>query len=178
MTRSNIFYYNALSGYVLIALYTAFFLFIKRCDSCLSAPRFYSNINLMIYAFSIRLAISFLNYHFYFKYLVNEADVANAAFYIDYSNRVSPDIIELIETHVLGCHNFDKLIQVNDENERDVCCICMGNFNLDDSVKVLPCNDKHIFHKGCIEKWLTHNKACPTCRKEVNRKSVEKVKMF
>ena len=67
---------------------------------------------------------------------------------------------------------------LNEEKERDVCCICMNHFSINDFVKILPCNSKHVFHKTCIEKWLTHNKACPTCRKEVTKKTVEKLKMF
>lgn len=178
MTRSNIFYYNTVLGYILLSLYTSFFLLVRRSAPCEVSPKFYFNVNMLIWGFCFRLLVSFLNYHFYFKYDVNEADVANQTLYIDYHSRVSPDIIDMIETHCLNKENLDKLIELNDDNERDVCCICMNQFCISDQVKILPCNNKHVFHKTCIEKWLAHNKACPSCRKEVTKKTIEKLKMF
>ncbi len=178
MTRSNIFYYNTILSYTLLASYTIFFLFVRRSIPCLVSPKFYYNINVLIWGFCFRIILSFVNYHFYFKYDVNEADMTNSTLYVDYHNRVSPDIIEMIETHCITNENIDKLIEINEENERDVCCICMNAFCVDEYVKILPCNNKHVFHKTCIEKWLSHNKACPNCRKEITKKTVEKIKMF
>ena len=178
MTRSNIFFYNTCLGYFLLILYTAFFLLIKRQSHCEGFTKFYYNVNMLIWTFCLRILVTFLNYHFYFKYDVNEADLANESLYIDYQNRVSPDIIEKIESHLLDKENLNKLIEQNADNERDVCCICMSSFCINDMIKVLPCNKKHVFHKLCVEKWLSTNKACPTCRKEVTMKSVTKIKMF
>ena len=178
MTRSNIFYYNTILGYCLLTSYTLYFLLFKRQYPSETNSKLLDKINMLIWGFCFRLVVSFINYYFYFKYEVNEADQANASLYTDYQNRASPDIIEMIETHYLSGENINRLVKMNEDNERDVCCICMNIFCLNDYVKILPCNDKHIFHKSCIEKWLSHNKACPSCRKEVTKKTVEKLKMF
>ena len=178
MTRSNIYYYNTVFGYCLLSLFTLFFLLVRRPTSSEENSNFYNKINIILWGFCFRLVVSFVNYYFYFNHEMNEADIANNTLYIDYNNRVSPDILEKIETHCITSENLDKLIMLNEEKERDVCCICMNHFSINDFVKILPCNSKHVFHKTCIEKWLTHNKACPTCRKEVTKKTVEKLKMF
>ncbi|KAG9397348.1 E3 ubiquitin-protein ligase ZSWIM2 [Carpediemonas membranifera] len=42
------------------------------------------------------------------------------------------------------------------------CAICADEFKIGDSRRMLPC--QHIYHKGCIDKWLTKEKdVCPMC---------------
>jgi hypothetical protein len=50
------------------------------------------------------------------------------------------------------------------------CAICLMSINPGESIYQLPCSDKHIFHKGCLEKWASVKKTCPTCRKEIPTK--------
>lgn len=38
---------------------------------------------------------------------------------------------------------------------------------MNEEIAVLPCNIKHIFHSGCIAKWLHKNDVCPRCKSEV-----------
>jgi len=178
MTRSNVFFYNTVLGYSLLISYTAFFLLMKKSGSCDKAQHFYYNVNMLVWGFFLRLIISFINYYFHFKYGVNEADIANTELYTDYQNRVSPDVLNLIETHNLTKENIEDYLPLNEEKERDVCCICMNIFSLDEMIRILPCNRKHIFHKCCIDKWLGKNKACPTCRKEISKKSIQKQRIY
>ncbi|KAK1365044.1 RING-type E3 ubiquitin transferase [Heracleum sosnowskyi] len=43
------------------------------------------------------------------------------------------------------------------------CCICLGVFEEQDRVKVLPqCG--HCFHSHCVDKWLSTRASCPLCR--------------
>ncbi|XP_074323446.1 RING-H2 finger protein ATL66-like [Apium graveolens] len=43
------------------------------------------------------------------------------------------------------------------------CCICIGVFEEQDKVKVLPvCG--HCFHSECVDKWLSTQSSCPICR--------------
>jgi hypothetical protein len=179
MTRSYIFFYNTILGYMLLISYTFYFLCIRRSNVCEKAPQFYFIINWLVFGFFLRLIISFVNYFLHFKYGVNEADIANSELCVDYSNKVSPEVLNMIESVTLNDKNIQELISFNHEdNERDGCCICMLPFEVKETIKLMPCNKKHIFHKACIDKWLSHNKACPTCRKEINKKLIQKNKIY
>ena len=44
------------------------------------------------------------------------------------------------------------------------CTICLCDFEVGEKVRVLPCDDGHIFHASCIEQWFQTNSVCPVCR--------------
>ncbi len=44
------------------------------------------------------------------------------------------------------------------------CTICLCEFEVDEKVCGLPCDNGHIFHTKCIEQWLETNSVCPVCR--------------
>lgn len=179
LTRSNIFLFNTFLGYINLFLYSIFFLFVRKSNPCSKAPQFYFIINWLIFGFFLRLVISFINYFLHFKYGINEADIENTNFYKDYNNRVSKDVLELIEAVQLTEENIHEHINTNDdEEEKDFCCICMLHFDIGENIKLLPCNKKHIFHTACIDKWLSNNRNCPTCRKEINKKLFIKNKFY
>ncbi|KAL9244469.1 hypothetical protein vseg_018244 [Gypsophila vaccaria] len=52
-----------------------------------------------------------------------------------------------------------------DGQEHDECTICLSLLENDELVRELP-NCNHIFHVGCIDKWLTGQSTCPVCRTE------------
>eukprot|EP00173_Palmaria_palmata_P004042 Plantae.Rhodophyta-Palmaria_palmata.ctg472.p1 GENE.Plantae.Rhodophyta-Palmaria_palmata.ctg472~~Plantae.Rhodophyta-Palmaria_palmata.ctg472.p1 ORF type:complete len:386 (+),score=33.34 Plantae.Rhodophyta-Palmaria_palmata.ctg472:173-1159(+) len=43
------------------------------------------------------------------------------------------------------------------------CIICTEDLN-EDTVRMMPCNGKHVFHSQCIDEWLSAHATCPTCR--------------
>jgi len=57
--------------------------------------------------------------------------------------------------------------------DHDDCVICRGSFVKKDKVIVLPCNRKHYFHEGCVEKWLDISCLCPICRADLNKKIMD-----
>lgn len=178
MTRSYLFFFNTILGYALLACYSVFFLFVRKSNICESAPQFHFIVNWLVFAFFLRLIISFINYFLHFKYGVNEADIENTNFYKDFNNRLSKELLEMIETVQLTQENIKDVVTVYENNETDFCCICMLQFEVEDNVKVMPCNKKHVFHNNCIDKWLSHNKACPTCRTEISNKLLSKNKIY
>ena len=53
---------------------------------------------------------------------------------------------------------MDKNEITVDENEREICCICMIPLEIKDTIRVLLCNNKHIFQIIYKDKRLSHNK--------------------
>jgi hypothetical protein len=52
------------------------------------------------------------------------------------------------------------------------CSICIDSFTGTDH-RILEC--KHIFHTGCINKWLEHNSTCPICRRIIPRVPISQI---
>ncbi|KAL9664361.1 hypothetical protein QQ045_019761 [Rhodiola kirilowii] len=50
-------------------------------------------------------------------------------------------------------------VEIGDDEEDVDCAICLEGMQL---AKKLPC--KHVFHGGCVEKWLRIHGSCPVCR--------------
>ncbi|PIA32734.1 hypothetical protein AQUCO_04400141v1 [Aquilegia coerulea] len=52
------------------------------------------------------------------------------------------------------------------EEWKDVtsCSVCCQEFTTGEEIRKMPCFRAHIFHIGCIEKWLTVSHTCPQCR--------------
>jgi len=57
-----------------------------------------------------------------------------------------------------------KLTVKDDKSEG--CSICQDDFNVGDTVVLLPCD--HKFHEACITPWLVENNSCPICRKPLS----------
>ena len=53
-------------------------------------------------------------------------------------------------------------------NSGGTCAICMMDFSTSDSVIILRCNDKHMFHELCIKGWLNVKNTCPNCRHDLS----------
>lgn len=50
-------------------------------------------------------------------------------------------------------------------DEKEKCVICLGEFENDDDVTVLPC--EHVFCASCINQWLKVNRTCPSCKRSI-----------
>ncbi|CBZ52560.1 putative zinc finger (C3HC4 RING finger) protein [Neospora caninum Liverpool] len=47
------------------------------------------------------------------------------------------------------------------------CPICMVDLDDEDEVLIMPCDNRHFFHKACVEHWLETSQACPICRANI-----------
>jgi hypothetical protein len=45
------------------------------------------------------------------------------------------------------------------------CAVCRAEFEVGDALATLPC--AHFYHAACLAPWLTLNKACPCCKRDV-----------
>ena len=74
-------------------------------------------------------------------------------------NALTPfDTLVWLDMHHSYDDNLPELYSIT--NESCYCPICLETSEID-TVK-LPC--QHMFHKKCINEWLTKNKSCPCCR--------------
>lgn len=48
-------------------------------------------------------------------------------------------------------------------SEQSECSICLGDFQEEEKVKVLP-ECQHAYHCECVDKWLSEQSSCPLCR--------------
>jgi hypothetical protein len=66
-------------------------------------------------------------------------------------------------TNNTGLNNNDTPV---DNVEEDQCAVCIGEFDQDEDITLLPC--QHKFHTTCITPWLTERQSkCPLCKFDV-----------
>jgi hypothetical protein len=51
----------------------------------------------------------------------------------------------------------------------ETCIICMEAFKKQEKVKSLHCDERHVFHSKCLEKWLCEKLECPICKAPVSK---------
>ena len=51
---------------------------------------------------------------------------------------------------------YKKVTKKNINIINSTCAICLDNYKLNESFRVLP-KCKHVFHKKCIDKWFKHH---------------------
>ncbi|TNV77905.1 hypothetical protein FGO68_gene1903 [Halteria grandinella] len=61
----------------------------------------------------------------------------------------------LTREHYQSCDGMDEL-------QPPVCPICLDSIALDSLIYKTPCT--HIYHKDCLDTWLTAHTVCPYCR--------------
>ena len=57
---------------------------------------------------------------------------------------------------------YNKIRYKNIENK---CVVCQYEYKNGENLTKLPCG--HIFHTDCVDTWLSGNKICPMCHKEI-----------
>ncbi|CAI9781274.1 unnamed protein product [Fraxinus pennsylvanica] len=73
---------------------------------------------------------------------------------------LSQELIALLPLSKFKCGLFSRK-----RFRAERCVICQMEYKRHDRQMTLPC--KHVYHAGCGSKWLSINKACPICYKEV-----------
>ncbi|KAK8933942.1 E3 ubiquitin ligase BIG BROTHER [Platanthera zijinensis] len=75
------------------------------------------------------------------------------------SRGLSQESISLLPVMKYKCSFFLR------RKQRERCVICQMHYKRGDQQMTLPC--KHVYHSGCVSRWLGLNKACPICFAEV-----------
>lgn len=87
---------------------------------------------------------------------VTEMNPENSTFEFIRKSRIKRKMKEVLRK--------SRAISFNKTMESKECCICLSEFQTKEKVRKLTC--EHIFHKNCIDEWLTNGDiCCPICRK-------------
>jgi len=71
---------------------------------------------------------------------------------------------ETIQRH--SYRNLSKIrVEEGKESEAMMCSICLAEILAGSQATLLPCS--HLYHEGCIMKWLGRSNTCPLCRQIV-----------
>uniref|UniRef100_A0A452VK39 Ring finger protein 130 n=1 Tax=Ursus maritimus TaxID=29073 RepID=A0A452VK39_URSMA len=65
---------------------------------------------------------------------------------------------------VQGARQLEGSAQCVKETDPDFdhCAVCIESYKQNDVVRILPC--KHVFHKSCVDPWLSEHCTCPMCK--------------
>eukprot|EP00347_Sterkiella_histriomuscorum_P000726 403374741 len=71
-----------------------------------------------------------------------------------------PEILSSLSRTKFNSNKFGQL--------QTQCAICWADFNKNEVVTPLLCDERHLYHTSCIESWIKkgHN-TCPLCRKQI-----------
>jgi hypothetical protein len=115
--------------------------------------------------------------------IVNRRNMYRRNMYV-FGTNFTNTINNYIENIDINNLNYDSGIDINDSSDvgltlcelleisrimykekcnDEICCICLDNYFKNKIVRKLIC--EHVFHIGCIEKWLSENSNCPMCRR-------------
>lgn len=83
----------------------------------------------------------------------------------------SAEVNERENNSLRSVHSFDYTSHVLPQRQtitiNKACPICMVDMNLEDEVMVMPCDNRHFFHKTCVTHWLETSQVCPICRDNI-----------
>lgn len=84
--------------------------------------------------------------------------------YLQMDYAIYPCLGETTVEITLFFYKVYMIFHVNDgvRFERDMCAICIENYQPNDGITALPCG--HGFHENCIGSWSSLRRECPTCR--------------
>lgn len=71
---------------------------------------------------------------------------------------------EAVSKRVLPAETVKEQIYEKNKCINDDCAICLEEFKDKETVQVVV-TCQHLFHKQCIEMWLSVHRNCPRCRK-------------
>ncbi|XP_045793084.1 E3 ubiquitin-protein ligase RZF1-like [Trifolium pratense] len=67
----------------------------------------------------------------------------------------------LLHTTPFPPHPINVTTKLDNDSEA-TCSICLCELSNDSSAVQISCS--HVFHRDCIEKWITVKRTCPLCR--------------
>ncbi len=106
-----------------------------------------------------------------FLYYISDPLISTGLLFVIISLNIIVTIVSLYISSVVINDLYNNTIQLKEINydKEGICSICLEELNI--SIKIeLKC--EHVFHKDCIERWISMNETfkntnCPECRDEI-----------
>lgn len=138
----------------------------------------------LFFFFSVILIVTFLILHFFFHpdtntHLSTNITAALAQLSSSTSTVLAVPAITLgldaatINSIPIFLHGARSSAVIDINIEREECSICLGLFEDDEMIKVLP-ECLHAYHSDCVDKWLKNRSSCPLCRSSLDSTSTTK----
>lgn len=70
-------------------------------------------------------------------------------------------------------HNQGGTTGLQGLEEEETCPICLVEYEDGDEVRTLSCG--HLFHKDCIDQWLSEHTSCPGCRQNFSNSTFDTI---
>ncbi|XP_075509770.1 E3 ubiquitin-protein ligase ATL42-like [Primulina tabacum] len=76
-----------------------------------------------------------------------------------------------VDKAVIESLPFFRFSSIRGSREGLECSVCLSKFEDVEILRLLPkCN--HVFHIGCIDRWLRKHSTCPLCRRKISPEDV------
>ena len=83
--------------------------------------------------------------------------------------RNNPVVARVPYINAVQSLNKKKFENVNENNRAmEQCAICLQDYQDNDEIAELKCDQRHYFHSKCLEEWLHRKLECPLCKKPIN----------
>lgn len=156
IVKSNDFVYNSKTETIIFSSYVLYYALLQRIVSYQGVTQFYFVVHWLFLSYCFRSIVSSINY------------LLSLNSFKENNNRNSLSFQNKIKSVTLNKNNMDTYIPFDDDNEKEACCICLYSYVEGEFINIMPCRNQHVFHKLCIDRWLSnYSQICPICRKNV-----------
>lgn len=125
---------------------------------------------LLLIFFSLIILITTLSLYAHwlcrYRHLSNTTTTTETIAPQSLSSGLEPEIINSLPI-ILVTKNVANGVIIEAE-----CSICLGLFEDEEKVKVLP-ECKHAYHAECVDKWFSTQSSCPLCRASLRVESIK-----
>ena len=74
--------------------------------------------------------------------------------------------IEAINNEIYN-YNYNTVKILNDIDNED-CSICLEKlYDEENNKEIISLDCNHLFHKECVDPWITRNRNCPLCKRNI-----------
>ena len=166
LVRSNIFYYNDKTSFV---LYNYYIFGITKLASSPVCNTLGNKVHRLIYM--ILTGVIFRLVNLFIRFVLEMSIVGER---VGESDALKGGATK---TEINSIRHLKLTIGNRKEILGDLgpisCPICLENLEIGEHIRLMPCTARHIFHQDCIDRWLMIHPTCPYCSHPIRQGSQE-----